>query len=127
MAAHELQLELLIGRQVVDVAGERVGRIGEVRAEQQGDEWVIVEYLVGVAALAERLSARSLFTKFMGAFGVRDRHQGYRIPWDKLDLTDLEHPRLTCTIAQLDREDLKLKADPDRERFSPDKSHPTDR
>ena len=68
MATRELKLELLLGRQVVDVAGDRVGRIEEFRAEQQGDNWVIVEYLVGAAALAERLSARSLVAKTAGLF-----------------------------------------------------------
>jgi sporulation protein YlmC with PRC-barrel domain len=115
MAARELKLELLLGRQVRDSAGDRVGRIEEFRAEQQGDEWVIIEYLVGAAALAERLSVRSLVAKTLGFFGMHDRHQGFSIPWEKLDLSDPEHPRLTCTIAELHRDDRQLKGDPDRE------------
>jgi sporulation protein YlmC with PRC-barrel domain len=115
MASRELKLELLLGRQVVDVAGDRVGRIEEFRAEQQGDEWVIMQYLVGAAALAERLSIRSLVAKTLGFFGLHDRPQGFSIPWEKLDLSDPEHPRLTCTIAQLHQEDRQLKGDPAQE------------
>jgi sporulation protein YlmC with PRC-barrel domain len=54
---HEVHLELLLGKRVLDQTGKPVGRIEEVRAEQQGDEWVIQEYLVGTAALLERLSS----------------------------------------------------------------------
>lgn len=43
--ATEVHLELLLGKSVVDQAGKPVGRIEEVRAEQQVDEWVIHEYL----------------------------------------------------------------------------------
>jgi sporulation protein YlmC with PRC-barrel domain len=115
MSVRELKLELLVGRCVVDTAGDRVGKIGEVRAEQQGEDWVIVEYLVGVAALAERLSIRRLFTKFTSSFGQRARQRIYRIPWDKLDLTDPTQPRLTCTISQLAQPDCQLETDRDRD------------
>ncbi len=33
--------------------------------------------------------------------GARNIHEGFCIPWDKLDLTDPDRPRLTCTIEQL--------------------------
>ena len=101
MANQELHLELLLGKCVFDSVGERVGRIEEVRAQQQGDEWAIVEYLVGVAAVAERLSIRSLANQVLSLFRQLDRDEGYSIPWDKLDLSDPEHPRLTCKIAEL--------------------------
>jgi sporulation protein YlmC with PRC-barrel domain len=111
MAPYELRLESLIGRCVVDVAGDRVGKIEEVRAERQADEWVIVEYLVGAAALAERLSAWSVATKLLELLGARNRHQGYRIPWDKLDLSDPDRPHLTCTIDELKQMSEQLEAD----------------
>lgn len=102
--AQELHLELLLGRYVVDTAGERVGRIEEVRAEKQADEWVITEYLVGLAAIAERFSAQRLVTQFLSWFRQPHHRAGYCIPWDKLDLSDPEHPRLTCTIKELQGE-----------------------
>ncbi|MCY7337643.1 MAG: hypothetical protein LH613_15775 [Chamaesiphon sp.] len=111
MASHELRLESLIGRCVFDVAGDRVGRIEEVRAEQQADEWVIVEYLVGVGAIVERLSAWTIATQLLDLLGARNYHQGYRIPWDKLDLSDPDRPRLTCTIEELKQISQQLEAD----------------
>lgn len=101
MATCELHLELLLGRCVFDSADERVGRIEEVRAEQQADEWVIVEYLVGFAAIAERLSIHSLGPQFLSSFRQQNFYQSYCIPWDKLDLSDPECPRLTCTVKEL--------------------------
>lgn len=111
MAPYELRLESLIGRCVVDVAGDRVGKIEEVRAERQADEWVIVEYLVGVGALVERLSAWNVATKLLELLGARNYHQGYRIPWERLDLSDPERPRLTCTIEELKQISQQLEAD----------------
>lgn len=101
MATRELHLELLLGRPVIDSAGKRVGRIEEVRVEQQADEWVIVEYLVGLAAIAERLSIPNLTTRLLPLFREKNIGESYRIPWDKLDLSDPNHPRLTCTIKEL--------------------------
>jgi hypothetical protein len=110
MATREMHLELLLGRVVLDSMDNQVGRIEEVRAEQQDDEWVIVEYLVGIAAIVERLSAWNLGTSFLRLFGARKLYQGYRVPWDKLDLSDLEHPRLVCTIDELKEISQQLEA-----------------
>jgi hypothetical protein len=46
---------------------------------------------------------------------LRDRQQIYRIPWDKLDLTDPTQPCLTCTISQLAQPDRQLETDWDRD------------
>lgn len=97
----EIHLELLLGKQVHDTEGTPVGRIEEVRAEQQGDEWVIKEYLIGPAAILERLSAWTIGTGILRLLGARKIHGGFKVPWQKLDLTDPEHPRLICPIQAL--------------------------
>ncbi len=99
--SRELHLELLLGKLVTDSRGDRLGRIEEVRAEEQAGEWVIVEYLVGFAAIVERLSAWNIGTALLQLLGARKLHHGHCVPWHKLDLSDPEHPRLTCTIAEL--------------------------
>ncbi len=101
MDTRKLHLELLLGRQVLDSTGSTIGRIEEVRAEQQGDEWVIQEYLVGTAAVLERLSAWTIGLKLLRLLGASKLYGGYRVPWNKLDLTDPDHPRLKCTLDQL--------------------------
>lgn len=99
--ARELHLELLLGKCVYDSAGDRVGRIEEVRAEPEGDEWQIVEYWIGIAAIVERFSAWQLGVGLLSVFGARKLRKGYRVPWDQLDLSNPDRPRLVCTIEEL--------------------------
>jgi hypothetical protein len=101
MAEHPVHLELLLGKRVRDAAGEPVGRIEEVRAEQMGAEWIVWEYLLGPAAVLQRLSAGRLGWVFARLPGSHQTTGGYRIRWDQLDLTDPDHPRLLCSRAEL--------------------------
>jgi len=97
----EIHLELLIGKQVVDINGKPVGRIEEILAQPQGDEWVIQEYLLGIGAILERLSAWTIGLAILHRLGARKIRGGLKVPWDKLDLTDPDRPRLTCTVDRL--------------------------
>jgi hypothetical protein len=92
----ELRLELLLGRPVLTRNGRRAGRLEEVCVERTPDGWIVTEYLIGTAALFERLS---LFV-----FRVRwpsRKPWGWRVRWDQLDLLDPARPRLTCPLADL--------------------------
>ncbi len=97
----EVRVEQLLGKLVVDIQGEKVGRIQEIRAEQQGQDWIVAEYLVGLAAVLERSSAWAIGRSIFTLFGSREAGQGFRVAWNQLDLTQIDHPRLTCTIADL--------------------------
>ncbi len=99
--AHEIYLELLVGKPVLDSTGKSVGRIEEFRAEKQGDEWLIQEYLIGYPAILERLSAWTIGLAILHKLGARKLHGGYRVPWDKLDLTNPTQPRLLCSLEEL--------------------------
>ncbi|OUC13951.1 MAG: hypothetical protein B0A82_14270 [Alkalinema sp. CACIAM 70d] len=101
----EIHLELLLGNLVIDVEGKEVGRIEEVLAAQQGDEWVITDFLVGWAAIAERLSVQHFFTKAFTFFHESADRPTYRIPWHQLDLSDPLRPCLTCTVQELKVQD----------------------
>lgn len=105
MARSEIHLELLLGKQVLDSTGKVAGRIEEVRAEQQGEEWIVQEYLIGTTAVLERLSARTIGLRILHLLGAHKIHGGYTISWEQLDLTDPEKPRLLCTL-----DDLKVFA-----------------
>jgi sporulation protein YlmC with PRC-barrel domain len=97
----EIHLEKLVGKKVVDSAGEAVGRIEEVRAEWYRDECFINEYLVGRYAVLERLSAWHLGRAILGLLPRRATYTGYRVPWDAMDLGDPEHPRAICPRSEL--------------------------
>ncbi|MFL6232023.1 MAG: hypothetical protein ACJ76N_02725 [Thermoanaerobaculia bacterium] len=93
-----VHFELLLGRKVHDPEGKKVGRILAVRAEPEGEECVVREYLLGTAALLTRLgiSAGRLL-------GLPVHREPVRVPWDLMDLRNPEKPRLTCRVEELKR------------------------
>jgi hypothetical protein len=106
-ASREVHLELLVGRTVRDSNDKPVGPLEEVRAEERGDEWVVKEYLVGASALIERLSAGSVGRGILKLIG-KNLFPGYRVPWNKMDLSDPQRPRLTCAVDELEKFDPSL-------------------
>jgi len=78
----------LIGRVVKDESGTPVGRIFEVRVEENEGELEIVEYHLGTAAMLERVGL-----SLLRVLGV-DRLHMTTVPWDQLDLSDPKHPVL---------------------------------
>jgi hypothetical protein len=93
----ECRVELLLGRRVRALDGPVVGRIEELRAEREHDYYVVTEFHLGPSALIEALAVRHLGFTWPG------RIHGYRVRWDQLDLSDQEHPRLTCPVEELER------------------------
>ena len=102
MAASEVHIEMLLSKRVIDKDGKPAGRIEEARAEEQGGEWVVKEYHVGAAALFERLSAMSLGNAVASLLGGKGTG-GYKVPWDKLDLSNPDKPVLTCLRDELEK------------------------
>jgi hypothetical protein len=93
----ECRVELLVGRKVRADNGEVIGRIEELRAEREGDYYVVTEFHLGPTALIEALAVRHL------GFTLPGRVHGYRVRWDQLDLSNQERPRLTCPVEELER------------------------
>jgi hypothetical protein len=93
---HEIRLERLLGRQVLAANNQPLGRLEEVRVEQQGNRLVVTEYVVGPHGLLERLG---IGVKLLFGGGG----SGYVARWDQLDISDAEHPRITCSVAELRR------------------------
>ena len=96
--ADEIHVELLLGRQVVGSDGRAVGRIEEICAEERKGELVVTEYRLGAYAALERLSVSPLLRPLLNAFHLR---RAYRLPWDKLALTDVDRPTLKCSLREL--------------------------
>jgi hypothetical protein len=101
LARAEINIELLLNRRVLAANGRAVGRLEEVRAELRGGECYVTEFHVGAYALFERLAAWSIGRAILKLFGATRRGHGYRVPWDKLDLSDPARPRLVCEIGEL--------------------------
>jgi sporulation protein YlmC with PRC-barrel domain len=85
-------VEDLIGKPVRDAEGRKVGHIFEIVAEERDGELQILEYHLGKRAVLERVSA-----SLRNMFGIRDK-EPIRIPWQALDLTDLERPRMERAV-----------------------------
>jgi sporulation protein YlmC with PRC-barrel domain len=109
MASQEINLELLLGRKVLALNGKSIGRLEEVRGELSPGECHVTEFLVGDYAVFERLSAWSIARSFLSLFGPLIK-SGYRVPWDKLDLSDPKHPKLTCKVAVLPPLEIKVNS-----------------
>jgi hypothetical protein len=90
----EARVERLLGREVRAANNRRVGRIEEFRAEVRDGECQIHEFVIGLAGLYERLG---LGVKMI----VGKRGSGYVARWDQMDLSDPDHPRLTCPVDDL--------------------------
>jgi sporulation protein YlmC with PRC-barrel domain len=97
----EIHIELLLGTEVRGVDGQSAGRVEEILAEPRDEEMVVTEYHLGTYAMLERLSAWTIGRAILQLFGASKR-EGYRVPWDKLDLTDPSYPRLTCPLGELE-------------------------
>jgi hypothetical protein len=93
MSAREIHIELAIGRRVWAPDDRAIGRLEEVRSD---DQWRITEYLIGTTGLLERLSVTTL-----SLFGIGRKRRGYRARWDQVDLRDVRRPRLTCRTEEL--------------------------
>ena len=93
----ECRVELLLGRKVRAGDGRAIGRIEELRAEREHDYYVVTEFHLGPSALIAALAVRHFDLTLPG------RVHGYRVRWDQLDLSDQEHPRLTCPVEELER------------------------
>jgi hypothetical protein len=91
-----VHLELLLGRVVRDPEGKKAGRVFAVRAELEGEDCVVREYLLGAAALRARLGITA-----GRLFGWPVRREPLCIPWDLLDLRDPKKPRLKCPVDEL--------------------------
>ncbi len=100
----EARVELLLGSKVHAPDGRAVGRIEEMRAERENDYYVITEFHVGPVAVIERLAVRHFGVTLPG------RVRGYRVRWNQVDLSDPEHPRLTCAVEELERLGAPRKA-----------------
>ena len=97
----DTKVHLLLGTKVHDVDGRKVGRIEEIRVERQGNALLVESYLIGVSALVDRLSARTLVRPIKRFLGARHVYSVYEVPWQDMDLTDPKRPVLRIATRDL--------------------------
>ena len=91
-----IHVELLVGRRVRDTQNRVIGRIECIHARLRGQDFVVAEYHLGPAAVLERLGISAA-----GMIGWPLSREPLRVPWQHLDLSDAENPRLRCTLEEL--------------------------
>lgn len=97
-----VRLEDFVGCGVRDAAGRKIGHLHEARARREGDELLVVDYLVGPAGWLERFSLAGAGRELLGLFGLA-RWRGYVVPWQRMDLGEPGKPRCTCRADELER------------------------
>lgn len=92
----EVHVELLLGKRVHDAKGRMIGRLMSIQAKREGAFCFVTEYHLGAAGLLSRLG---ISTARMFGFDLKRRPQV--IPWQLMDLSDPECPRLKIAIEEL--------------------------
>ena len=104
MSTREVRLELLLGRKVRDVDGLIAGRIEEIRADRSAEECYVRDFLLGPAALIRRMLGEVTGLPF-----ARTMRLGAAapicVPWELMDLSDPDRPRVTVSRKALTRSD----------------------
>lgn len=84
-----VHLEHLLGKRVRDANGRIAGHILAVHGVIDGPQCRITEFHLGTAALLGRLGITTA-----RLFGLPTGREPIRVPWQKLDLSDPDHPKL---------------------------------
>ena len=84
--SERFQIDLLVGRQVYDSEGRKLGRVDEIRLARKDDHYEVEGLLMGVNGLAERLGVARPLEHLerrlnFGAWHVED----HIIYWDQID------------------------------------------
>jgi sporulation protein YlmC with PRC-barrel domain len=93
MRAREIRLEEILGRLVRTAAGRPVGRIDEVIAVPEGEDYVVREVILGELGLRARLFSIAAQLPTLQALGFGGRYRTRSIPWEWLDFSDPARPR----------------------------------
>ena len=101
MSTQEIHAEQLLGRRVMALNGRVIGRLQEIRVRKATRGWYVEEFLTGDYALLDRLAGWTIARAVLRVFGASNKTSSYRVPWNKLDLSDPQQPRLLCDVADL--------------------------
>jgi sporulation protein YlmC with PRC-barrel domain len=85
-----VHLEKVVAKKIRDSDGQVAGRLEEVHADWRGGECVVTHYVIA-----------SKGTYALQQIGFKKRTRSYIVPWDRMDFSDPEKPRLNCRIDEL--------------------------
>jgi sporulation protein YlmC with PRC-barrel domain len=91
--AREIRLEEILGRVVRTAAGRPVGRIEDVIAEPEGEDYVVRGVILGDLGWRARLFSVAAQLPTFQSMGLGGRYRVRTVPWEWLDFSDPAHPR----------------------------------
>ena len=98
MTTRTVSLHDLVGRAVHDADGRRIGRIEELNAEialeRGGNEYVVTQFGVGRWGPFDALATGHFVQQLVRRIARATSYVHYDIPWDWMDLSDPENPRV---------------------------------
>ena len=98
MSEREIRIERLVGRRVRDVEGRPLGRIEELICEfdrgEQGKGYVVLSFRVGSFGALDTFTGSTAFRQLLQTLLRGARYATHEIPWERMDLSDPERPRL---------------------------------
>jgi hypothetical protein len=93
VAVHEVRFEALIGRPVTGPGGA-FAQIEDVLVEPDGEEYLVRSYILGPLGAWNRLVAFFWELPTLRALGLARKARIRVVPWELIDLSDPEHPKL---------------------------------
>ena len=105
MPARELRLEEILGRVVRTATGRPVGRIEDVRAVPEGEDYVVREVILGELGLRARILSTASQVPTLKSVGLTGRYRTRAIPWEWLDFSDPARPRFRDGDGRAKREE----------------------
>ena len=91
----EIRLEQLLGRQLFGANNQPVGRIEEFRARTSSNGCVVVEVIIGMTGLLERLNLGARLV-----FGAKPKAARIAL-LDQIDLSNTAKPRVIVDVESL--------------------------
>jgi hypothetical protein len=101
MSRTELHVEQVLGKRVRDTEDRVIGRLEEFHVEEQDGEHVVTEFLIGPAALLQRIGGFVTQLPFLGLIPLPKRE--YCVSWDLMDFSDPHAPRVRARRDELPR------------------------
>lgn len=96
-----IHVETIVGTEVRDVTGKVAGRLEEVHADWRGDECIVTHYVLASKKTRRGVSLTNAIHFVLRLLGAEKSGGSIVVPWDKLDLSDPEKPRLNCRAEEL--------------------------
>lgn len=97
-SSRTIPVSSLLGRRVRDAEGRSIGRIRELIAEIElhphGSDYVVTRIVVGRFRSLDIVATGGFVPAMLQRFLNRIGYAPQELPWDAIDLSDPEHPRL---------------------------------